>query len=309
MVLNPLGEDTLVLCEACGYAANQQIAPTVAPRDRAPRRRSRSRRSRRPTRRPSTRSPRSSASPQARTAKAAFFVAGDGRFIVAIVRGDYDVNETKLVNALQGDGRPPTRRRSRRSRRAACSRATARRSARATRSSSWTSDRRSVAQPRRRREQARLHLRNVNVPRDYTPDVTADIANVREGDPCPNCGGRDRSCATGSRSATSSSSGPSTPRRSTRATWARTASGIPIVMGSYGIGLGRNVACIVEAHHDEKGIVWPREVAPYPAHLVAIGGSKEPRVREVAERLHDARERGRPATARSCTTTATSRRA
>jgi prolyl-tRNA synthetase len=58
-------------------------------------------------------------------------------------------------------------------------------------------------------------------------------------------------------------------------------------MGSYGIGLGRNVACIVEAHHDEKGIIWPREVAPYAAHLVALSASKEPRVREVADRLHD----------------------
>ena len=47
-------------------------------------------------------------------------------------------------------------------------------------------------------------------------------------------------------------------------------------MGSYGIGLGRNVACIVEAHHDEKGIAWPAAVAPYAAHLVAIGANKEP---------------------------------
>ena len=60
----------------------------------------------------------------------------------------------------------------------------------------------------------------------------------------------------------------------------------PIVMGSYGIGLGRNVACIVEAHHDEKGIAWPAEVAPYAAHLVEIGAAREPRVSEVAERLH-----------------------
>jgi prolyl-tRNA synthetase len=44
-------------------------------------------------------------------------------------------------------------------------------------------------------------------------------------------------------------------------------------MGSYGIGVGRNVACIVEEHHDEKGIVWPAEVAPYAAHLVSIGGT------------------------------------
>jgi prolyl-tRNA synthetase len=57
-------------------------------------------------------------------------------------------------------------------------------------------------------------------------------------------------------------------------------------MGSYGIGVGRNVACIVEAHHDDKGIVWPAEVAPYAAHLVSIGAAKEPRVAEVAERLH-----------------------
>jgi prolyl-tRNA synthetase len=47
------------------------------------------------------------------------------------------------------------------------------------------------------------------------------------------------------------------------------------------------VACIVEAHHDEKGIAWPEEVAPYPAHLVAIGGNKDPQILEVAERLYE----------------------
>ena len=62
----------------------------------------------------------------------------------------------------------------------------------------------------------------------------------------------------------------------------------PIVMGSYGIGLGRNVACIVEAHHDEKGIAWPEEVAPYPAHLVTLGASRDAKVVEVAEALYAA---------------------
>ena len=66
----------------------------------------------------------------------------------------------------------------------------------------------------------------------------------------------------------------------------------PIVMGSYGIGLGRNVACIVEAHHDEKGIAWPAEVAPYPAHLVALGANREPKVTEVAEALYAAAAAG-----------------
>ena len=83
----------------------------------------------------------------------------------------------------------------------------------------------------------------------------------------------------------------------------------PIVMGSYGIGVGRNVACVVEAHHDDKGIAWPVEVAPYAAHLVEIGAAREPRVSEVAERLHAiAAEAGaeRAPNARSCGTTATS---
>jgi len=65
-----------------------------------------------------------------------------------------------------------------------------------------------------------------------------------------------------------------------------------VVMGSYGIGLGRNLACIVEEHHDDKGIAWPREVAPYPAHLVTLGAGKNPAVGEAAEgfyqRLTDA---------------------
>jgi prolyl-tRNA synthetase len=44
---------------------------------------------------------------------------------------------------------------------------------------------------------------------------------------------------------------------------------------------------VVEAHHDDKGIVWPAEVAPYAAHLVTIGAARDPHVTEVAERLHD----------------------
>ena len=89
------------------------------------------------TRPRSTRSRRSSACPTSRTAKAAFFVTGDGRLVVAIVRGDYDVNETKLVNAIKAAGglRPAQ---VEEIRRRAWRPATARRSARATRSSSWT---------------------------------------------------------------------------------------------------------------------------------------------------------------------------
>jgi prolyl-tRNA synthetase len=131
------------------------------------------------------------------------------------------------------------------------------------------------------------HYRNVNVGRDYAPDHVADVSNAREGDGCPTCGG------------------PVVLRNGievgnifklgTKYTTALGATYLgedgmahPIVMGSYGIGVGRAVACIVEAHHDAKGIAWPVEVAPYAAHLVTVGAAKDPRVAEVAGRLHDA---------------------
>jgi prolyl-tRNA synthetase len=138
-----------------------------------------------------------------------------------------------------------------------------------------------------------FHYRNVNVGRDYTPDLVADVANAREGDGCPTCGA------------------PVILRNGievgnifklgTKYTSALGATYLgedgmahPIVMGSYGIGVGRAVACVVEAHHDAKGIAWPPEVAPYAAHLVTVSAAKDPRVTEIAERLHDrARDAGR----------------
>lgn len=61
----------------------------------------------------------------------------------------------------------------------------------------------------------------------------------------------------------------------------------PVVMGCYGIGVGRLMATVVEAHHDEKGIVWPAEIAPYKAHLVVLSDSAEVTTRgnEIYEEL------------------------
>ncbi len=285
MVLNPFGEDRLVLCDACGYAANQQVAPTVAPAIEPE--------ELLPTEEVATPDATTIDAlaafldvPRARTAKAAFFVTGDGRFVVAIVRGDYDVNETKLVNAIKATGglRPAQLDEIKmRGMEAGYGSPIGARDAVVVVDAIAAASPNLVAGANR----PGYHLRNVNVPRDFAPDAIADIANVREGDGCPGCGG------------------PVILRNGievgnifklgTKYTVALGAEYLgedgerhPVVMGSYGIGLGRNVACVVEAHHDEKGIAWPAEVAPYPAHLVALGGSREPKVIEVAEALHDA---------------------
>ena len=285
MVINPFGEDRLVLCEACGYAANQQVAPTSAPEPAAEA----------PLAIEEVETPDTTTIDAlakflginpTRTAKAAFFVTGDDRFVVAIVRGDYDVNETKLMNAIQAPrGLRPAQVEEIKARRMEPGYG----SPIGARDAVVVVDALAARSPNlvAGANKPGLHLRNVNVPRDYTPDVIADIASVRDGDPCPQCGGTvilRNGIEVGN-----------IFKLGTRYTEALGAEYLgedgerhPIVMGSYGIGLGRNVACVVEAHHDEKGIAWPAEVAPYAAHLVAIGGNRDPKVVEVAERLHDA---------------------
>ena len=88
-----------------------------------------------------------------------------------------------------------------------------------------------------------------------------------------------------SRSATSSSSARATRSRSARPTSTRTAQSQLIWMGSYGIGPARIAAAAVEQFADEKGISWPRSLAPFDVHLVGLGkpGTEE---RELAEQLY-----------------------
>jgi prolyl-tRNA synthetase len=117
------------------------------------------------------------------------------------------------------------------------------------------------------------HLRGVEAGRDYEARF-ADIRQAREGDACPECGGRlvvqpaievghifklgtFHSEALGARFLDEDGREK------------------PIVMGSYGIGPARTIAAIVEQHHDERGIVWPRSVAPYDVHVIVLGGVED----------------------------------
>ena len=291
MVLNPAGEDVLVLCSSCGYAANRQVAPVRKPQPPAEHAR--------PLEEIATPGTTTIASLAAflgigpeRTAKAAFFVTGDGRLVTAIVRGDDEVNETKLGNAAKAVGgmRPATAEEIK-----AAGMEPGYGSPIGARETVVVIDDLAAHSPNLVAGANRegFHYRNVNHGRDFTADVVADITNAQEGDPCPVCG-----------SAVVLRNGIEVGnifKLGTKFTDAAGATYLgedgqahPIVMGSYGIGVGRNVACIVEAHHDDKGIVWPAEVAPYAAHLVSIGASKEPQVQEIAERLHDIAKGGGP---------------
>jgi prolyl-tRNA synthetase len=60
----------------------------------------------------------------------------------------------------------------------------------------------------------------------------------------------------------------------------------PVIMGCYGIGVGRLLAAVIEANHDERGIMWPDELAPYRVHLVGLNLDR-PEVKEAAQRLYE----------------------
>jgi prolyl-tRNA synthetase len=132
-----------------------------------------------------------------------------------------------------------------------------------------------------------FHLRGVEAGRDFQPQF-ADLRQAREGDMCPQCGGR-------LQFQTAIEVGhifklDTFYSVSFGATYLdEEGHEQPLVMGSYGIGLGRTIAAVVEQHHDEHGIAWPETVAPYEVHVVALAGADE--IAEQAATAIDARGR------------------
>ncbi len=136
-----------------------------------------------------------------------------------------------------------------------------------------------------------FHFRGVDVARDIDVAAWHDVRQVRHGEPCTVCGSplEMLRCIEAGHIF-------KLGRRYAEAFEATVmdAEGVPrtLTMGSYGIGIGRAVAAVAETHHDEKGLCWPVSVAPYEAAVVPISGRDEA-VTEVSERLYsEMRESG-----------------
>ena len=289
MVLNPAGEDTLLLCDYCDYRANRQVArsaleePEVAellPLEEVET--------------PECRTISELAAflkiPESRTAKAVFLIGkidGKEQFLFALVRGDHDLNETKLANAARatelrpateeeivgigaelGYGSP-----------VGIQRALVVVDDLVARSSNLVSGANKTG----------YHYLNVNAGRDFKPDVVADLVAVQEGMPCPRCGRPLRS-ERGIEVANIFKLGTKYSEAMGARFLDEEGASRPLVMASYGIGVGRLLACVIEAHHDDHGIVWPRAVAPFQVHMVLLRGKTEKGEQEEAEKLYEALE-------------------
>jgi prolyl-tRNA synthetase len=275
MYLNPIGEDTILHCENCGYLANSQVAriSKESPLSEEPE--------------PLKKIPTPGAYtitdlaefleiPESRTAKAVFFMAtisegekSSEKLVFAIVRGDMELNETKLANSTGAQSLRP-----------------------ATDEEILSSGAipgyaspigledilivvddlipNSINLVAGANEEG-YHFQNVNYGRDFEADLITDLALAQEGHSCPECSHpmkSDRGVEVGNIFKLGTGY-----CESLGATYLDQ-DGVPkpIVMGSYGIGLGRLLACVAEEHHDQDGLIWPLSISPYHVHLVGLRG-------------------------------------
>jgi prolyl-tRNA synthetase len=130
------------------------------------------------------------------------------------------------------------------------------------------------------------HVFDLVAGRDFTGDGVVEAAEVRAGDPCPSCGaeaGGTLTIARGIEIAHIFQLGRKYAEALGLKVLDQNGKLVTVTMGSYGIGVSRAMAVIAESNYDDKGLVWPRAVAPADVHLVATG--KDPVVFETAERL------------------------
>jgi prolyl-tRNA synthetase len=265
MVITDSGEDEIINCPACGYSANADKAESSKEKVEGGKPL--------PIEEVSTPGMYTIEEvsnflkvPQNRTLKAVFHIA-DGKLVFVVIRGDLEVNEIKLQRALS------------------CTQLRMATEAEVIEAGivagaaspigitgikviaddSITTGTNFVAGANK----PETHLRNVNYPRDFKADPITDIARAHAGDKCPKCGGK-----------LSSSHGIEVGHTFKLGTFISGKLGAnfidqngeshPIVMGCYGIGLGRLLAAAIEQNHDDKGIIWPLAIAPYHIYLCPL---------------------------------------
>ncbi len=275
------GENTLVTCENGDYAADLEIARGIP---------------RAPDFPPKLDAPEEIDTPDsttieslvallgvdaAATSKAMPMVTGDGTVVLALVRGDDRLEPAKLAAVLRTDVRPATEDEIRGAFGAEPGSLGPVGFAGPIVADEALREGQFVAGANR----TGWHLRGVELGRDYEATV-ADIRVPVEGDTCPSCGGRLRfQTAIEVGHIFKLGTRYSAPMDATFLD--EDGQSKPILMGSYGIGPGRIMAAVAEQRHDEKGMVWPRAIAPYDVHVVALPGVEE-QAEEAARLLSDA---------------------
>ncbi|MDD5127525.1 MAG: proline--tRNA ligase [Dehalococcoidales bacterium] len=280
MVLAESGEDEIIYCPSCKYAANVEKAESVKPKAE----------SGAPLPIEEVATPGAATIEEvakffkvapSQTLKAVLYVA-DGGLIFAVIRGDIEVNEIKLKNLLHAtELRLATDAEVKEAGlvKGAAS-AVGLKGVKIIADDSITSGTNFIAGGNK----PEMHLKNVNYPRDFKADIMGNIAKSKAGEGCPQCS-----------TALAAIRGIEVGHIFKLGTAFSKVLGAnyideqgvskPIIMGCYGIGIGRLLAAAIEQNHDDKGIIWPMPIAPYQIYLCPLyrEGTK---VAETAEKLY-----------------------
>jgi len=274
------GEDVIVSCPACGYAADVERAGAAgpeSPQEETPA----------PLTRVATPGMTTIGEVSAflnvapdRLVKTLVYLA-DGKAVLALVRGDHELNEVKLARVLGA---------------ATVTMADPETIARVTGApvgfagpvgltAPIVADpcvmalRNAVAGA----NAADAHVVNVNPGRDFTPSQVADIRTARQGDPCPHCR-KPLAVSHGTVVGHVYQLGTKYSAKMKASFLDEGGVARPFVMGCYGIGISRTLAAVVETNHDDHGIIFPVTIAPYQVHLTSLN-TDDPEVVATAERL------------------------
>jgi prolyl-tRNA synthetase len=219
--------------------------------------------------------------PKSKTLKAVFYTA-DGQVVFVIIRGDLEVNETKLKNLLKctdlhlaADPEVKTA-----GLVAGSASPIGLTGIRIIADDSINLGYNFIAGANK----PDTHVKNVNYPRDFKTDTIADIAKANAGDACPKCGSKLLSTR-GIEVGHIFKLGTFLSEKLGASFLDNSGVSRPIVMGCYGIGVGRLLAAAVEQNHDEKGIIWPLPIAPYQVYLCPLR-LEESSVNEVASKIY-----------------------
>lgn len=129
------------------------------------------------------------------------------------------------------------------------------------------------------------HLKNVNLGRDFDPDITADIRNIIKGDPCPSCGAPVDICK-GIEVGHIFKLGTKYSKALNCTFLDEEGNEHPMIMGCYGIGLNRTMAAVIEQNHDDNGIIWPIALAPYHVTVIPVMASDKVQM-DLAEQIYN----------------------
>lgn len=130
-----------------------------------------------------------------------------------------------------------------------------------------------------------VHLINVNLNRDFTPDQFSDIRNVEEGDGCPRCNGGRLTLVKGIEVGHTFKLGKKYSEAMGAAYLDEHGNSKYLIMGCYGIGVGRTMAAAIEQNHDEDGIIWPPAIAPFKVIILPLNMGLE-KIQDLAETIH-----------------------